>query len=71
MVENISSVYFNDGKSIFTIFVNGSRPLKFSAWFKKKKEGKKKTHGGRRMEASSRFKNMKLVWEQKANAEVK
>lgn len=36
MVENISSVYFNDWKSIFTIFVNGSRPLKFSAWFKKK-----------------------------------
>lgn len=35
MVENISSVYFNDWKSIFTIFVNGSRPLKFSAWLKK------------------------------------
>lgn len=38
MVENISSVYFNDWKSIFTIFVNGSRPLKFSAWFKKKEK---------------------------------
>lgn len=42
MVENISSVYFNDWKSIFTIFVNGSRPPKFSAWLKKKKGEKDK-----------------------------
>lgn len=57
MVENISSVYFNDWKSIFTIFVNGSRPLKFSAWFKKIKKKKD--------ESLFLFRNMKLVYENK------
>lgn len=62
MVENISSVYFNDGKSIFTIFVNGSRPLKFSAWFKKKYEKHlTREEGGKPLPV---LKNMKLVWEQ-------
>lgn len=61
MVENISSVYFNNGKSIFyNFFVNGSRPLKFSAWFKKK------IHKGRKekkevwKEAISCLKKIKL-----------